>query len=105
MRYTGLIQTETQPGGAAVVIGLIFAALLIVTASRTSRSSCSTKLAVSAAAASVLSIATGVYVIVGCGAHSSAFEKAQPGLGVYVLLGGASAGIIGLIRSYRRKSQ
>jgi|GEM_PF-7081200 hypothetical protein len=104
VHYTGLIQTEAQPGAIAVLIGWAFGALLIVAGVRTSRSTCSVRLAAAAIGASVLSALTAFAVAVGSGAHSSEFEKAQPGLGVYVLLLGAAAGILGTVRSYRRRS-
>ncbi len=103
VRYTGLISMATHPKGVAVVIGWLFAALLIYAASRASRSTLSVKLAVCAASACVLSAITGVFVIAGCNAHNTLFERAQPGLGVYLLLAGAAAGIVGLVRNQCRK--
>ena len=104
VRYAGLIQTEARPGAASSVIGAAFATLLIITGVRTSRSACSTRLAVAAAGASILSALTSVVVAMETSSQSTALEEAQPGLGVFVLLAGGVAGIVGLVRSYRGRS-
>lgn len=104
VHYTGLIQADAQPGVGAVLIGLAFGALLVLAGVRTSRSECSLRLAVAAGIASILTAGTGVLVAIGANANSSEFEKAQPGLGVYVLLGAAVAGMVGTINSRRRSA-
>jgi peptidoglycan/LPS O-acetylase OafA/YrhL len=101
VHYSGLVQTDAQPGGGAALIGLALGALLVLTGVRTVRSECSRGLAVAAGIASILAAAAGVVVAVGASADGGGFEQAEPGIGVYVLIAAGVAGMIGLVRSRR----